>query len=286
MTRFIVSMILILGLVMQVKAQEISGGFKAGLNFAKLSGPSEMANDRSLEEHGRATGFHIGASVNFKLTDQFGFRTEFLYTQKGTEYRYDGPSYWLFFNQTGDRIFSLDGNRNTNLGITNSYIEIPIMAYGKFGRIEVSGGLSASLLVSSRASGGLTYSSQTIDPFAITLDFNYRSNELQGSEIEDTDNMIVAGETVAVPRTIGAYYAAFGDTDSYFNSFDLALNGGLAFYLNQGLYLGFRLNYGLLDQTKMEQDVSRVSLGEGNNFILRDDNDRNVTIMASIGFGF
>ncbi|MCB0615727.1 MAG: PorT family protein, partial [Phaeodactylibacter sp.] len=61
---------------------------------------------------------------------------------------------------------------------------------------------------------------------------------------------------------------------------------GLAFYLNQGLYVGLRVNYGLSDLTRTERDVSRKELDDSNNFIFREDKDRNLTLQASVGFSF
>ena len=54
----------------------------------------------------------------------------------------------------------------------------------------------------------------------------------------------------------------------------------------QGLFLGFRLNYGLSDVTNQSQDVDYQQLEDSARVILRDDFDRNVSIQTSIGFSF
>ena len=55
---------------------EFSGGFKAGLNFNNFIGPEESAD----EVFATNTGFHIGASFVYSVTDLFGLKAELMYS--------------------------------------------------------------------------------------------------------------------------------------------------------------------------------------------------------------
>jgi hypothetical protein len=271
-----------------ITAQEFSAGFRAGLNFATINGPSEMSAEGSeLEEYGLGSGFHVGGMANLKFTDEFTLRAELLYSQKGVAYDYAGESFWLF-NTQDDQPLLATGDRSTTLSITNSYIDIPIMAVGRFGRLELSGGLSVGFLISSRGSGelnfrGSTASGAVVEPFIVALDFNYFQER---ADANDTELQNIGGRPVEVPRSLNAYYELVDQGERLFNTVDVGLVGGAAFYINQGLFLGLRVNYGLSDITKTERDFSRRELGEDNTYIQLDDDDRNLVLQASIGFSF
>lgn len=272
-------------------SQEYSAGFRAGLNFARFSGPSETsASGQELEEFSNSTGFHIGAAFGITFEEVYGFRGELLYSQKGTQYNYAGDSYWILEAQDNTQLYAT-GNRTTSLAITNSYIDIPLTAFYKLGRLELSAGVSAGVLVGSRGAGEVNFSGQTaagatVDPFTIALDLNYFDDGFQRSDIDDVEVRTIQGKTIEIPKTLGAYYQELEGKDQLFETIDLGLVGSLAFYLNQGLYLGLRLNYGLSDISKKERDISRKELDADNNFIFREDKDRNVNLQASIGFSF
>lgn len=272
-----------------LSAQEFSAGFRAGLNFATISGPLEMDGDgNELEEYTLKSGFHVGAMANLKFNDAFGLRGELLYSQKGAEYNYLGQSYWIFYTADDSPVYAT-GNRNTSLTLTNSYIDIPLSAVGRLGRLELSGGLNLGILISSRGAGELSFSGQSaagspVDPFTIALEYNYFDDTFQRTDIEDVEIRSIDGKEVLIPKTLGAYYQASEENDRLYNTIDLGLVGGLAYYLNQGLFLSFRINYGLSDLTKTRQDISRFTLDPGRNFIFREDNDRNLTLQASVGF--
>lgn len=268
-------------------AQQFSGGFKSGLNFSTLRGPSEMDdNGEELENFKTNTGFHIGATFRMALTDYFGLRAELLYSQKGMDYTYEGPSYWTFINTTNP-VYTF-GNRVSTISINNSYLDLPLMAYVRVGRIELSGGVNASILLASTGTGDLTYSGTTgganIDPFTLALDYNYFGDRYQGFNTFENHMIRVGNTTLEVPKNIGAYYAGVENEEHLFRRTDFGLNAGVSFFLNKGLYLGFRANVGLTDVTKMEQDYSRFKLDTDNSLILRDDDDKNLSFQASIGF--
>ena len=274
--------------LMASHAQEFSAGFRAGLNFSTFNAPSETnADGGELESYSLGSGFHVGGMANIRFTDQFSLRGELLYSQKGTDYNYAGQSFWIFPTVDGDRLIAT-GDRSTILSITNSYIDIPIMAVGRFGRIEISGGFTTGFLVSSRGSGELTFSGTTdngsiVNPFIIPLDFNYFQDR---EDVGETELREIAGKTVEIPKTLGAYYEELENSERLFQTLDLGLIGGVAFFINQGLFLGMRVNYGLADITKTNRDFSRLSLDEDNNYIPLNDTDRNLVLQASVGFSF
>ena len=287
------SLLLLLAILgcFQLAAQEFSGGFRAGINFATIDGPSEASDSgNSLEEYKMSTGFHVGATANLKFNKYFGLRAELLYSQKGADYNYNGQSFWILYTEDDQPIYAT-GDRNTSLSITNSYIDIPFMAVGRYGRVEISGGASLGFLVSSRGSGELTFSGQTaagstVDPFTVVLDFSYFDDTFRRTDIDDVEIRDIDGKTVKIPKTLTTNFQELEGKQDLFKTIDLGLIGGLAFYLNQGLYVGLRVNYGLSDLTKTEQDPSRKELNEDNNLIFRDDKDHNLTLQASVGFSF
>lgn len=272
----------------QLVAQDLSIRFKAGLSYSLLLGDKEQVNGMDVEDVSLTNGFHVGLGLGYPLSDRFGLRAMLLYSQRGLEYKYDGSSYFVFDQINGDVLLSLGGNRKTTLEVTNSYLEIPITAYARLGRVELEGGFYAAVLVSSRGSGELTYSntSANLDPVSIALDYNYYSDSYNRPTDVDVFNRTVNGIQGTVPQTIGAYYESIDNDERRFNLFDFGLTASVAFYLNQGLYLGVGVDYGLLDATNNNQDISAVSLDPDRNFILREDTDQNVTLKASVGFNF
>lgn len=269
-------------LAMPLTAQEITGGFKAGLNFSIFDGET-LEN----ETYGWNTGFHIAATFIYPITDLFGLKGELMYSQKGVKYDYDGPSYLTFYNNQGARLI-IPGQRRTDLSVANSYLDVPIMAYLRLGRIELEAGVNAAFLIGSRGSGGITYSSNGIERFTTSTEFGYL---MDGPGIESLKlserNLLYNGVSLIIPSTIGAYYESADDDAKRFNRLDFGLNAGAAFFLNNGLYLGLRANYGLADVTKTEQDLDPVTLaGNNTEYTTRADEDRNITLQASVGFRF
>lgn len=288
----ITSLFLAFILPFSLSAQEFSGGFKTGLNFNQFDGPIlKDGNGNELESFSGSTGFHVGAIFNLKLTDYFGFRSELLYSQKGTNYTYSGPSYTRLYTSNGDRNIVLNANRNTTISITNSHIDIPIMAYLRLGRFEISGGVNAAVMLGSRATGEVAFENvetavgQNLDDITITYDANYFQDEYQISDFANPDNLTIVSTSYVVPTTIGAYYDANNSDEKLFNRFDFGLNAQVGYYLNQGLFVSARVNYGLTDVTNQEQDVDHSSLDNGQ-LRLSDDFDRNLSLQASIGFSF
>lgn len=288
----IIGLWILLALPLCLTAQEVSGGFKTGLNFSKFDGPVlEDANGEALESFGYTTGFHVGAIVNFKLTDFFGFRSELLYSQKGTNYTYSGDSYLRLYNQSGDRSIVLSTERNTTISVTNSHIDIPVLAYLRLGRFEFAGGANAAVLLGSVATGEVAHRNvrtsvgQNLEDIIITYDANYFQDNYQIGDFSDARTVTIVNTPYTVPTIIGAYYDTKDNDENLYRRFDVGLNAQVAFYLNQGLFLSTRLNYGLMDVSNEEQDIDYRSLDNGQ-VRTNDDFDRNFSIQASLGFSF
>ncbi len=276
-----------------VSAQEFSFGFKTGLNFSNIKGDEEKTAD-ATETLDQNIGFHFGATFAWEITDIMGLRAELMYSQKGTKRSFEGPSYYTFTTPNNDK-FLTTGIRQQEMNVGNSYIELPIMAYFKpHSRFEIYGGMSFGVLVNSTAFGNIKFSDikyagipavpNSIDH---ELDFNYLSDKA-GEQTYDNpaETVKINNNNVPFPQTAGAYFEFVEDRGKLYSAFDLGVVGGLSVYLSKSLYVSGRINYGLLDITKTKADVSLSSLDDNNEFISRNDDDRNVTIQASIGFSF
>jgi len=273
-------------------AQGLSYGFKVGLNFSQLQGDLENdAAGMSFESMNYSTGFHIGAGVIYKFTDRFGLKGDFLFTQKGGKQSFDGEGVQLFYNATGAAV-PFEGNRNSFLRTTNSYLEFPITAYGRFGNLEISGGFYVGFLVSSKAVGNITFSGDQLasDELNANLEYNYfKDDPSDPSTWEPVDFNILSinGTQGLYPEDVGGYYDHLTKDGNFFKGVDMGLNAGLAYFVNQGLFIGFNLNYGLVDVTNNNFDISYAELdGTTSTYKSRNDSDKNFTLQASVGFSF
>lgn len=293
MNRFLFLLLLLSG---SLSAQELSYGFEVGLNFSSFNGPSETdANGANLESFRSTNGFHVGGNLRLKIVDRFGVKAEALFSQKGGKNIYEGEGVQIFNTVDDTKVLSA-GMRKTIISVTNSYIDIPIMGYFRpVSRIELFAGASVSFLVGSTGIGEFTYSGQTSlggdnIEFLAELDHNYSKDlardERVIGEFEEVISFEVNGNEVRFPESLGAYYLDY-ETKSgkLYNTFDLGLVGGAHFYFNGSLYLGVRLNYGLLDVTNNTYDISYAT-SNGTEYIPRSDIDRNFSLQASLGFSF
>lgn len=274
------------------QAQTLTYGFKAGLSLSKIDGPSEMDGNTILEANDNANGFFVGALFRYWLTDLVGVKWELLYAQKGTAYSFNGSGYQILPTEVGSTL-NLTGNQSINLNISNSYFDIPVLVFGKFGKFEIEAGANIGFLIASTATGELNFregrsaAGSSIDDFIATLDYKYRKDN--PGEVDftlGTTTINVDGTPNNIPRILQTYYQFPEDRGSYFNAIDIGLNVGAYYYWNQGLFLGGRFNYGLTDVTKDNYDVSKVALDGNQNFVPRTDKDRNISLQFSIGFSF
>jgi len=273
-----------------VFAQEFSYGFKAGLNFSRISTDDiEQFDGMDLETFDQNSGFHLGIAVTTKFSEIFGARGEFLFSQKGGRYDFQGPSYTNFSSFTGDNIESQTGFRSMNINISNAYIDIPLSLYLRpLKWLEISAGANVAVLISSTAAGEMNFTidgQAEEDAFrAISLDYRYFKDQ-RGESIPENGEEIrmINGTSFKIPKTIKAYYdLQSGAETGLFNRLDFGLHASANFYINKSLYVGARFNYGLVDITDNKSDRSLVS----EDLVLRDDIDRNLSMQASIGFSF
>ena len=156
--------ILCLGIVVlpcTIGAQGFHGGLRAGLNFSNYTGPKEQdGGGQNLESTRFNTGFHAGLTGSYEFNEHFAMRAELLFSQKGYEYEFNGPSFFQLPIQGGG-VFTTVGPRVMGLEVDLNYLELPLLAVGKFGRLELLGGIGFGFLVSARGEGRLVYSGRT-----------------------------------------------------------------------------------------------------------------------------
>lgn len=98
------AILVIFGAAASASAIEVSGlGIKAGVNFAKLTGPDVDANWTTR------TALVVGAFLTLKFNDVLGIQPEILYSQKGP--KWDAPLNGVAFVGT----------------VNLSYLDIPIL---------------------------------------------------------------------------------------------------------------------------------------------------------------
>lgn len=273
-------------------AQQLSYGFRAGLSYSKFVGPSEV-NDagESLESFDFASGFHIGFAVDYAVTDLFGFRGELLFSQRGSKYKYEGDSYYFMRRNDPGNEKLVFGKRKVDMGVSMANLELPLAVYYKIGSFEILGGVNIGVLMTSTGGGSLDFSGgysqlgNPVDSFLITHQHNYSKDGARQAGPSDLP-ILVDGVVVVTPSTTGAYYDYDVKDKNLYQTLDLGLTGGLAFYLNDGLFIGARVVYGLTDLDRNDYDISYQNLDSNDNYIQRADKNTNLTIQASIGFLF
>jgi hypothetical protein len=281
---------LALSLLTAPLAAQLSGGFRAGLNFNTISGDQEMQDGVTYEEFSRNTGFHVGATFAYAFTDLVGMKADLMYSQKGGEIQFNGPSYFFLYDDNTRQRFT--GDLVSDRDVVNSYIDVPLTGYYRLGPIEIEAGVSAGFLVNSRASGGATYTNNFVDGSLASFDdlsFNYDYNYFRDG-IGEESIIIVSTDPLSngfnPPAAIGAYYNSTDDTPVY-RRYDFGLVGGLSYFLNNGLYLSARYQYGLTDVTRPENDRRIAVNPDGDQVEFNEgDKDYHRSIQASVGFRF
>lgn len=269
-------------------AQEFGYGFRTGLNFNQFrSNTTEGPNGEALETFSGATGFHLAASFAIKFTDLVGLRPELVYSQRGSTVEFDGPGYFAYFDGERELRVLTGGNRRQSIDVTNSFIDVPVVFYYRpVSALEIFGGAYVGATINSTGAGNLTYTTAEGEELNVSLDLNYFRDAPFEADFAAATEVETNGGFFAVPETLPAYYDRTNREDRFYNVFDFGLVGGLAVYLNEGLFVSGRVQYGLADATQNEYDVSLTALDAGNNFIATERDVNYLTIQASIGFGF
>ncbi|MEZ5050408.1 MAG: outer membrane beta-barrel protein [Saprospiraceae bacterium] len=280
-------LVLLIGFVVQLGNSQ-SVGIRAGLNYSKFNGPVIASAN---EKYSFASGFHFGINYNQLMTDKSYLRFEILYTQIGSKYNYNGPGYY-YIRYSGGNFYEY-GNMKMNLDISNAYLSLPITYhYQVTKKIELHAGVYGGILVAPRGSGTLDFDSYD-EPNRIfitqSLDYNYGGDVAGGGTTPTTlfPHIYVGEDVVTLPSFAGAYYQYQEKDGNRFRWFDAGVSVGGSYFFNRGFYGGLRFNYGLVDITRMEGDVSFSTLNEANdNAIHKTTNDKNFGFEVSLGFKF
>jgi hypothetical protein len=291
--KYLIVAVTIIVIAGSAKAQndKLGYGFRAGASISTFNGPSEIGPDgESLESWSNAKGFHIGALISYKFTDQFGARAEFTFSQRGTIYDFKGPSYYVL-GRGNILTTTINGTRSQTLNVSNAFIDIPLMAYYKIGMFEISGGLNTGFLIASTAGGstnfnGISALGTTVAPFEVGLNHNYKKDEA-GQASETTIDVIVDGRTYQVPETVNAYYEFPVKDKNQYKTLDFGIAAGASIFLNEGLFFSVRYIHGLGDVDENEYDVSLQSLAADKvSFVQRADVNKSRSWQFSVGFSF
>ena len=290
--RLLLVLVALIGMSASATSQGLTYGFRAGISFSKFIGDSEMDDaGNALDEFNFTSGFHIGFSMNYSVTDLFGFRGELLFSQRGTEYRYNGDSYYWLARQTTNDSKLVLGRRDVDQNLSQATLGVPIYAYYKVGWFEFSGGVYASVSIANTGGGSLDMTEvrslmgNDVQDLAITLQHNYNKDRARQAGPLNTP-IEIDGNTTLTSSNTGAYYDYDVKDKNMYNTFNFGLTAGVAFYLNDGLYLSTRVMYGLTDVDRNEYDISYYRLDDNNEYIQRADKNTDLTIQASIGFLF
>jgi hypothetical protein len=271
---------------------QLGGGVKIGLNFSNIKGPSELGlQDVKLEQMDNYTGFMIGPSFAYSFTDNFGLRGEFLYSKKGMKYSYEGPTSRTFLTD-GDLIpIATSGTSKINYTVNHTCMDIPLMAFARYKKFEVSGGFYASMLFARVADGIMEYkwinadgSERSINPL---LQYNYTRDKFgEGDNAATITALLNESGTrkATLPKTFGAYYDDKEDRGNKYSFLDYGVSVGASFFMNQSLFIGGRLQYGLADLTRTNADVSISQKNTDGTAVLRADKDHNYTFQVYVGF--
>lgn len=267
-------------------------GVRAGLNYSKFLGPTETGPDVT-ETNSFSSGFHFGLTYAYDFTDLFSLRSEIVYIQNGNKYDFDGDSYYII-RQINKTTYE-KGDVDYELNISNAYISIPIMANYRINKKwEIFGGPYVNLLIGPTGRGKLRFESYERHEeivFRQSLDFKYNNDnpvEISGSSPTSADQIaiLVDGDVVNLNRFAGAYSRQGEKTGNKFNFLDIGLTAGAHYFLNRGFFVGFQVDFGLVDLTNNNVDFSLKDLNEDNTFIFSDDKDTHLGIHASFGFRF
>lgn len=273
-----------------ISAQSI--GVRAGLNYSQFKGPLEEG-----ESYGISTGFHFGLNYGYIVTKKFSVRAELLYAQIGTNHHYNSDGYYKIYQPYLEEEPEgfMFGNLETNVEISNAYINLPITANYQFHpKFEVLAGLSFNFLINPVGRGNLRFEPEgkPAEAFRQSLDYRYFKDEAKqatynsGIGRSNPVAIIFEDRVVEIPRYVGAYYQFSEKSGGMFSVFDISTLAGFNYYINRGFFIGARASYGLLDVTKNKMDRSLRSLNDDNSLKLREDYDHNLNFEVSIGFKF
>lgn len=280
-------------------SQDLKIGVRTGLSFYKLSGPLETNEAQNF-----ASGFVFAITGQYNLSESFGFRTELSYIQKSSEQVYTERFLTIIkpdLGSGGVRSVLFGGDSYT-LEKRFNIFSLPLHAvYRPSRKLEIFGGIDLDFIAGVVGEGNMSFRNNDFEneiTYRQAFNYNY-SNDLRNEFFAPAANFNLIidfdldqdgeAEKVNVPKTIPAYYYFdFVEDESYktFKSFDVALAAGASYYINSGLYIRAKVNYGLRDSTFEAFDYSLQEANDDATFIFRDDYDRKIGGQISLGFQF
>jgi len=266
-----------------VYGQEYHLGLRIGLNYSQFDGP--------LEENasfGTAPGFHIGPVFSYAFSDIMGLRGELIFSQKGSQFDYSGPSYFTI-RKNSDYI-TTTGTRTMKSVINNNYLDVPLMFYTLlFERLDVSVGGYASVLVGSTGRGDMVYSGKRdnsnapVGPIKFLLDQNFFKDRAGTTSSTTTQTIRLEGDQIILPERLGGYYEYRTKPEgNKYNGLDYGLTGALHYRLSRGLYAGVRYQLGMSDVSNNDFEVSYKSLTPAKEFIFIPEKHEHRGIQLSL----
>lgn len=280
--------------VVNLDAQGYNIGIRAGLGQSKFSGPTEPG-----ETFGLSGGFHFGLSFQWNFNDLIGLRSEVLYNQMGSSYDFNAPDgYYVFVPEDRLTNIIIRDTSSITLDHSNAYIQFPQTVHLRINdKFELFAGGYIGFLVSPVATGNILFGgpgAKQEHSFRQGLNFEYFGDDAETKfgtffgNNSGTPILIRAdGRDVTLRGVENSYdFMAFNIDESRFFSIDYGLIGGLSYYLNRGLYLMGRVEYGMRDITRNTADYSFVRVNDNETPIFNNDNDKNLGFYLSIGFKF
>lgn len=277
-----------------VVAQGYNVGIRAGLGQNKFSGPTERGESFKL-----AGGFHFGINFQWNFNDIIGLRSEVVYNQTGSGYELDVDDGYYVFTPVNSGLANIiiRDSSNINMDHSNAYIQLPQTVHIRVNqKFEIFAGGYVGFLVSPVGSGtqlfGGTKGAQE-HSFLQGLNFKYASddeNTRLGDFINPASPLIeirANGIDVDVRAFENSYdYQSFNTADNRFLSIDYGLVLGGTYYLNRGLFVMGRVEYGAKDITRNSADYSFTDVNDDETPIFNNDNDKNLGFYLSLGFKF
>lgn len=270
--RIIFFFILLFCFTSSLSSQGYNVGIRAGIGQNKFIGSTEEG-----ESFGLAGGFHFGINFQWNFNDFIGIRSEVLYNQTGSSYTVDTDNGYYLFDPLGadnGNILIRDESLIT-LDHSNAYIQFPQTFHASIvpDKFEVFAGGYIGFLVSPVATGNILFGGEFADKehsFRQGLNFNYFSDDAEkrfdrfnGPSSFNDIEIRANGQDVDLREFENSYdLFGFNIEQSRFLSIDYGLIAGASYYLNRGLYLMGRVEYGLRDITRNSVDYSFTQVNE------------------------
>jgi len=274
------------------EAQSYNIGIRAGLNQSKLTGP---VDPNFGEKRGLSGGFHFGVNFQWNFNEIIGIRSEVLYTQAGGTYEMESPNGFYVFDLPNAPSFVLRDTSRVKLEMSNAYIQFPQTLHVKVSeKIELFAGAYVGLLINPVATGTIEFGGPNFTQehsFIQGLNFNYFSDRdpQNGFFNRGTAPILirVQGQDDDIPSIVNSQDLwNNGAASSRFLSVDYGLIGGATYYINRGLYVMGRVEFGGRDITRNSTDYSFKEVNDSGALVYDSEKNKHLGIAVSLGFRF